>query len=285
MSAHSKTHDPDKLSQQHRAVLKMLGKAFARVSHLFGYSANAVSGAFKEGYLEYLLEKSPRAKVVELALRSGLDRRQVSEFLKNHSVASWHKPTRFDLILSHLKWISENHSRNGRIPISGAEHSLEAACKQFATGNYTTSAVLQELIRRKNVILHGDEIELNNWYFVPNDEESSFQKAAIWSIETLTKTLDKNKHTANPAQRNFQRMLYSSQIPEYRVEQLHGEVVQRLSEYYQELTRLLEKAESDVRPGTFPVYGVSFYEFGRDDLAGFGATQHPEVPLKEDSKR
>ena len=281
MSQHTAPQKTD-LSRQHKAVLKMLGKAFARISHLFGYSAHAVSAAFKEGYLEYLLDKSPRAKVVELAIRSGLDRRQVSEYLKKRSVASWHKPTRFDLILSQLKWISENHAPNGRIPISGSEHSLEAACKQFATGCYTLPAVLNELIRRKNVTLYGEEIELNDWYFVPNEEENDFQKAAIWSVETLTKTLDKNKHTANPAQRNFQRMLYSSQIPEYRVEQLHGEVMQRLSGYYEELTQLLEKAESDVRPGTFPLYGIAFYEFGRDTLSGGLDTPAPQEKLDLD---
>ncbi len=267
MSQHTAPQNTD-LSRQHKAMLKMLGKAFARISHLFGYSAHAVAAAFKEGYLEYLLDKSPRAKVVELAIRSSLDRRQVSEYLKTRSVASWHKPTRFDLILSHLKWISENHAPNGRIPISGSEHSLEAACKQFATGCYTLPAVLNELLRRGYVEADGDFIKLLNWVALSENEESEFLKAAIWSVETLTKTLDKNKHTTNLTQRNFHRFLYSSQIPEYRVEQLHGEVMQRLSGYYEELTQLLEKAESDVRPGTFPLYGIAFYEFGRDTLSG-----------------
>jgi len=265
-SDHS-VNDKHTLTSHHETVLKMLGRAFARVSHLFGYSAREVGRAFKEGYLEYLLEKSPRAKVVELALQSGLDRRQISEYLKTNTVNSWHKPTRLDLILSHLKWISEKHSVDGYIPLYGNGFTLEATCKQFATGNYTTAAVLQELLRRQAVKLRGEKLELINWAVLSDQEDRDFAKVAAWSIEMLSRTLAKNKHTKLPAMRNFHRFLYSTQIPNYRVNEVHNEVVSKLSQYYHELTALLEEAESDVRPGTFPVYGISFFEFGRESLA------------------
>lgn len=263
MKNNKKNHS---LSKQHQTLLKMLGKAFARISHVFGYNARQVCAAFKEGYLEYVLEKNPDAKVVNLALCSGIDRRQVSEYLKNRAVPGWHRPTRLSLILSGLKWLGERNGNN-RIPVYGDNNSLDALCRQYAAGCYTTTAVLQELVRRGNIRLEGEHIVLNDWLLISNEKSFNFMQTAIWSIETLTRTLDKNHHTLESAQRNFQRMLYSSQIPEYRVEQLHGEIMEKLTSYYREITALLEKAESNVRPGTFPVYGVSFYEFGRDSLS------------------
>ncbi len=278
---HQQTTPYPAIDKQHRAVLRMLGRAFARLSHLFGYSAHAVSTAFKEGYMEYMLEKSPRAKVVEIAIRSGIDRRHVSEYLRHRHIKSWHKPTRFDLILSELKWLTER-SDDGRIPVHGATHSLEAICKRHASGNYTTAAVLDELIRKDNVEYYteNDQIRLKNWLSISSNDE--FSKAAIWSVELLTQTLEKNKNTPDPAQRNFQRFLYSSQIPQYRVEELHGEIMEKLNGYYQELTGLLEKAESNVRPGTFPLYGVSFYEFGREPLPGQPPIDKKNPPLDND---
>ncbi len=252
--------------EMHLTIVRLVGAAFAQITRNLDIGSGELIAAFKEGLLQSAFRDNPRATVAEVSLQTGIDRRHVSEFKKKKSIPGLYKQTRLGLIWQELKWLAQNRYTDGKIPKKGSTHSFESVCKAYANGSYTHTAIYNELCRRKVIRDHGDSISLCQNHLGMIEDKEEYNKIVALLLARLAQSLTLNSRVTENQDKNFIRTVYSSQIPEYKMDALHPLVHKTLQRHFEEINKLLSAHEIDVRPGTFTPYGVSFFEFGRQHI-------------------
>jgi len=252
--------------QRYHRIIKVLARTCARIILSVNRPAQDFIRAFNEGLIELLRHNNPRITITEMTLRTGIDRRQISQYLKNRPVTAWQKRNAITMILAEIERTIQQHYSDGVLPLKGEAHSFESICQRLAPGQLYATAVLRELTRLGNVTQEKNGIVLRNKYYFPRDDSLDFLNMTVWAMDQLGKTIEFNRLTAEAELKNFQGSVYSTQIPPWKAERLHPRMKATLARYYDEVAELLAEVEDPNIPvGFYPPYGASFFELGRTE--------------------
>lgn len=255
---------PEDGKLRYQRIIKILAKTCARIVLSVNRPAQDFIRAFNEGLIDLLRKHNPRMTIAEMTLRTGIDRRQISRYLKQEPVAAWQKRNAISMILAEIERSIQAHFPDGVLPLTGEPDSFEAICRRLVAGKLHATAVLKELLRLGNIEEAGNGIRLKSIDYYPQKDSLDFLNMTVWALDQLGQTIEYNRLTPNAAQRNFQRSVYSTQIPPWTVEKLHPKLKGTLEKYHAEVAAMLKKAEDKNTPvGFYPAYGASFFELGR----------------------
>ncbi len=264
---------PERQNRRYWRIIKILGHTCARILLSINRPASDFVRVLNEGMIDLLTKNNPRMTIAELSLRTGIDRRQVSTYLKKREVAAWKKSPINSAVLAEISRCINRHYPDGRLPISGTKPSFESICAQTVPGRYHSRAVLKELVRMGNVAEKDGYLTIVESTCTPRPDDLNFLEMNVWALEQLGRTIEFNR-LAPEAQRNFQRSVFSTQIPPWQVEQLHPTLRSMLQKHYQEVMELLQsKEDPNVPVGFYPPYGASFFELGRSETAPYNPDQ------------
>jgi len=264
---------PEGEKQRYWRIIKILGHTCARILLSINRPVSDFVRVLNEGMIDLITKTNPRITIAELSLRTGIDRRQISAYLKKREVTAWKKTSTSSRILGEIRRVIHIHYPDGLLPINGDAPSFESICAQLVPGRYHSRAVLTELIRTGNLSEENGFVRLVNDQCTPDSDSLDFLNMTVWALEQLSRTIEYNR-LAPTSQRNFQRSVYSTQIPPWQVEQLHPAMRELLQKQYQEVVELLQAKEDPTVPvGFYPPYGASFFELGRTENNPAGPEQ------------
>jgi hypothetical protein len=227
-----------------------------------------------ESYIEKT-SKNSRGKISSIAYQTGLDRREVSSLLKDKDISSSHAEvarSREGNILDH--WISNqpfcDETGNPKpLKRSGSGLSFEMLTQRFGK-NISHGPILESLINANCVEIIDGKVHLIKKAFIPNEPVSvSKIEIAANSIKRLTNTIAHNfDHESNT---NFQRNLYSIQIPKNNISSFKQEITTMMKNLYNntiipKFEEIEEKYASINVPKDQCRVGLGFFYFDEDDL-------------------
>lgn len=116
-------------------------------------------------------KKRPRSSVVDVAARTNIDRRFITDALNHKSIPP--KPPKVTAIFDEVYQICSKQQTR-LIHKTEGEDSFESVCRRFASGSLTPKAVFKELFRQSKLRDHGDYYELMK----PKHAAQKLQKAS-----------------------------------------------------------------------------------------------------------
>ena len=249
------------VSAKYQRVIRQLAKAVARLVRLVDKPSMDFVKAYKAGIIECLLEENPRMHISELSIRSGIDRRQISVFLRDKKLSEKEKRNKVLMVLSELGRITESHYPDRKIPRNGREPSFDSICKKYANGDYSPGAILKELKRKGNVVDHGSTVELVSTKLKHDTNEIELLGFVATTVDRFSQTTVYNQRHERPEERLLQRSVTSTRIPIECQQQVIQELKRVLERAHDDCLKIIESKESNVSVGTFEPIGVSLFQF------------------------
>lgn len=258
-------HTKQQENSQQSGLLKpltLLSSLSAKITLKFGFIWREFVESYKQNLVKEAKKQNPSYSTVELAGRTGIDRRYIAEYLKTDEVKL--KPTKVQLTLRQIKMQCERNNVES-IKKSGPFQSFESICLQTAHGTLTPNSIAKELIRQGNIKDCGDHYKLVNWSYTPDHKNlnASFRLLSQ-ELDRLTDTYISNTQYEEKIKRKYQRNIYSSQIPPEKFAQIETEISALLKSTLKEVDDVLCKYEENVPENTYPIYGASMFSFGPD---------------------
>ncbi len=255
----SQEHKINQLNVIPQKLVRLFSRAVAKLLLKFNISRHDYQHCLNEQLVLEAKRQNPKATKVELAVRTGIDRRFIAGYLSGEMPAV--KSNKLTLILTDIKWTLKKHYSGNRLPKKGPFQSFESICEQWSSGTLTYKAILKELVRVGSVIDHGDEVELIVAKHAECQKTRQHFEVASLIFNRYSETAVTNIEKQDIAEQNYQMSAYSTQVPPVEIPQLKAETKILLRRHCDEIINLLEKHESNVQPGTYPAYGVSVFEF------------------------
>lgn len=245
--------------EQEEAVIETLARAFAQIASRLDQPNHRFVKGFRKALMDTLIEDNPRITAAELALRTGIDRRHASEYLRTGEISTWKKHNKLPLILEDLKKLSDRRYPDRMIPKKG-KNSFTTICIKHANGSFTPNIILKELTRLGHTIPHGKTtVELINWEYGSSDEQIAELQEQATHMDRLAKAVgltqegsDANAYVATVA---------STKIPPLSLDKVEKDVKNTLKKASTQVENLLKKHEVEVPEGTFPEYGATVFKF------------------------
>ncbi len=254
-----------------KTCLRPLVRILVKQKVEFNSFQNLVRELFVEEAEKHITETSEncRGKISSIAYQTGLDRREVSRILKNNESSSHLEVARSreGNILDH--WLSNPpfcDSDGNAVPLkrSGPGLSFEMLTRRFGK-NISHGPILDSFIEAKCVEVRKGKVHLIKKAFVPKQPVSPEKiDIAAKSISRLTATIKHNFE--NETNTNFQRNLFSLQIPEHKTAMFKLEITEMMTELYEEtIIPRFEAIEEKYQDISVPKYesriGLGFFYF------------------------
>ncbi|VAW39117.1 hypothetical protein MNBD_GAMMA01-1241, partial [hydrothermal vent metagenome] len=204
--------------------------------------------------------QNPEYTMVQLACRTGIDRRYIGQYLASESFPV--KPPKAELVLEEVHRICvRNNSKY--INKTGPFQTFESVCNTLASGCLTHNAVATELLRQGNIIDRGKQYELVTQIYTPKQHDIVQQfKLLTTELTRMNDTVLYNFDTADKNQRQCQRNIYSTQVDPKHFPEIKVEMSKILNKTLANVDKILSKYEEDVPIGTYPAFGISAFMFG-----------------------
>lgn len=247
-----------------KKLLSLFSKAIAKLLLKFNISKHEYSHCLNEQLVLEAIRQNPKASKVELSVRTGIDRRFIAGYLKGEIPSP--KTNKLTLILSDMKWtLNKYYAGQNKMQKKGPFRTFESICQQWSSGTFTYNSILEELVRIGSVLDHGDKVELIEAKHESLKNDAQYFEFSSYLINRVSDTIIHNTETENKTEQHFQMSAYSTQIPPENLNEIKKEVKKELRKYFKNTLQLLDKHEADVKPDTYPAYGVSFLEFNDDE--------------------
>lgn len=247
-----------------KKLISLFSRAVAKLLLKFNISRHDYNHSLNEQLVLEAKKQNPSATMVELAVRTGIDRRFISAYLSGEAPIV--KSNKLSLILSDIKWtLKKDYPGKKCIPKKGPFKTFESICEQWSSGTLTYKAVLKELVRIGSVIDHGEKVEL-----ISAKESDIVKNIQYFDISTslinrYTSTVVLNLKDIDVKDKNYQMSAMSTQIAPDDIGIAKLEMRKLLKSNSKNVINLLEKYESDVKPDTYPAYGASVFEFNDNE--------------------
>jgi hypothetical protein len=246
------------ISLKKRAIV-LLSRTFARVVLKFGLSRNFLIQSIEEQLVLEAKKQDPDASIVTLSIRTGIDRRYISGYLKGEAPES--KPDKIVVILEDIRWTINRFYEDGLLPKYGPVHTLQSIVEKRASGTLTLMAVLEELLRWGNIEEVGDYISVNNYYVKINKKNVNSSNIVGIQLNRDLSTMIYNSTKENVEDRLLYKCVSSSHIDPKYYASLHADLFEVTERYKEESNSLMISFEEDVPVGTYDQYGVTYLEF------------------------
>ena len=243
-----------------KKLISLFSRAVAKLLLKFNISRHDYNHSLNEQLVLEAQRQNPNATKVELAVRTGIDRRFISAYLSGETPLV--KSNKLVLILNDIKrTIQKDYPGRKCIPKKGPFKTFESICVQWSSGTLTYKAILKELIRIGSIIDHGGLIELVEVKYASVEETIRYFDLSANLLNRYSDTITFNLKNIDISEKHYQMTAFSTQIAPDNIQNVKYEILELLRKHNIMVTDVLEKYESDVKPGSYPAYGVSILEF------------------------
>lgn len=246
-----------------KKALALLSKAIAKIILKFHLPRSEFISALDENLVLQAKKQDPDASNVAIAIRTGIDRRYISKHLRGEMPVA--KPDKMAVILGDIRWTAHKFYKSDTIPKSGPFRTFQSICEARASGTLTYKAILEELIKTKNIQDLGNKIRVINFKFNNNMNEIDYSQLTATQIDRTVNTLIYNSNKEFQKDKLIQRTIYSTQVHPKNHFQLHIKLEPLIEKQYKEVASLIVRYEDDVEIGTYPQYGISFLEYKAEE--------------------
>ena len=139
--------------------ISRLAYTLAKTTLRFNLFVNEFIELYKFHMVLLAKKQNPTYSIVELSARTGLDRRYISQTLKNEELKKTNSKVR--LVLQQMRQVC-NRKNTNLIAKHGKKDSFESICKQVSSGSLTNNAVATELLRLGEIVDVGRKFEVDN---------------------------------------------------------------------------------------------------------------------------
>jgi len=191
--------------------ISRLAYTLAKISLRFNLFVNEFIELYKFHMVILAKKQNPKYSIVELSARTGLDRRYISDTLKNEELKRTNSKVR--MVLKQMREVCKRKNTHF-IAKHGIKDSFESICLQVSSGALSNSSVAMELLRLGEIVendrkyevvdLEGDSVDevlklsyatrklLNeiNKICVLNNTSTILKKGKKNSIEYIFKIID-----------------------------------------------------------------------------------------------
>lgn len=215
-----------------------------------------------------------RGKISSIAHQTGLDRREVSAILKAKNTITHEDAARSreSNILDH--WVSyppfcDDQGKPIPLKRSGSGLSFEVLTQRFGK-NISHGPILESFIDAGCVKIIDNKVHLIKKSFIPREEVSVAKiEIAANSIKRLTNTIAHNFEHKDDT--NFQRNLFSIQIPEEHIPAFRRDVTEMMITLYQDIItpkfEAIEEQYASIKvPKDQSRVGLGFFYFDENKL-------------------
>ncbi|VAW44568.1 hypothetical protein MNBD_GAMMA03-678 [hydrothermal vent metagenome] len=260
MNNNTKVQETAKLKTK---VQKLFADAVAKILIRFKFPRDQFYNFIDEKLILQVKKQDPDANILAIAIRTGIDRRYVSQYLKGEIPRA--KPNRMAMILEEIHWTARKFYNSTKLPKKGPFRTFQSICEQLASGVLTYNAILAELVNNGNIKDLGDKVEVVDINYNIKHDEVELSEISARQINRLTDTSIYNSNKQNRKDRYIDRTIYSTQINPKKYSRLHQEIEPLVAGYYEEINQKLISYEDDVEVGTYPQYGISFLEYRTEE--------------------
>jgi hypothetical protein len=242
-----------------KKAIALLTRAIAKIMLKFRLPRNELINALDENLVLEAKNQDPDASNVAIAIRTGIDRRNISQLLKGD--APQPKPSKMTVILEDINWIAHKVYKSNKIPKTGPFRTFQSICEQRASGTLTYKAILKELVENGNLKDLGNKVEFVDLMSKNLNDNVNYSELTANQINRIVETIIFNSETKNLKETFVQRTVFTTQVNPTNFINLHGELKQKTQEFRNEINSLMISYEDDVKVGTHPEYGYSFLEY------------------------
>lgn len=215
---------------------------------------NNIQKAYVQAAIELLEEAQIKPTIQAIAVKTGLDRRAVSDILKNlHS--SEKSMNKMDLLLDELQKKKE-HSQN---PISAA--TLNQIIDGIYGGHIRAKAVTRELIAQDVLRPQGKQYLINKALQAYLIEQRELADEVDITTKRLFDTFYQKMYGQNQAEHLNLASVYSSQIPDSKHNELNEIIEGKMQQFQSEMESLIRTYETKVKAGSFANVGFAQFQF------------------------
>ena len=246
-------------------ILAKLANLTAKISLKYDINFQEFFNLYKIALVKQAKKQRPKTSIVEIACRTGVDRRYIKQYLQSTEATSRTPKTK--LVLNELKDICLKNDNN-IIKKHGHFQSFESICNKLAYGSLTPVSIAKELIRQGKIEDLGNKYKLLEWRYVPNEQEDEQQLNHLTTeLDHLTDTIIYNFNQTEKSDKQFQRNIYSTLIPPDKFPEVKQRVSKILEKSLNDVDKTLMKFETKVTTGTYPTFGVSMFVFGYENFS------------------
>jgi len=256
-------HKVQEITKLKKKAIELFSDAIAKVLLKFKFSRGDLYNSIDEKLVLQARKQDPNASIVTIAIRTSIDRRYVSKYLKGKMPVS--KPDKMAIILEDLRWTAHKYYSSNKLPKLGYFRTFQSICEQRASGTLTYMAILEEFIKLGNIKDLGNKVEIIDPTFTRRKNEVDFSNLTATQINRIVDTLIFNSSIKSKKSRLLERSIYSTQIPPHQYGSLHSDLEKLFYKYYQEIEDTFLHYESNVEMDTYPQYGVSLFEYKTEE--------------------
>ena len=161
--------------------ISRLAYTMAKITLRFNLFVNEFIELYKFHMVLLAKKQNPTNSIVELSARTGLDRRYITETLKNEELKKTNSKVR--LVLQQMRLVCKTKNTN-LIAKHGNKDSFTSICKQVSSGSLTNNAVATELLRLGEIVDSDrkfEVVDLNNSHFF-DSLKLYYESRRIWKI-------------------------------------------------------------------------------------------------------
>lgn len=264
MQINTNSQNKNHLNAIPKRLIQLFSKAIAKLLLKFNVSKHDYDHYLNEQMVLEAKRQNPKISQVEIAVRTGIDRRYIAAYLKGEMPKV--KSNKLFLILNDLKWTLDKYYDGGKkLPKRGPFKSFESICEEWSSGSLTYRSILSELVRIGSVIDHGKKVELVQVKINQLKENNDFFEMSSNLMNRISNTIISNSELQNLSDQYFQMTAFSTQIPPQNIKNVKVEIKEELRLANKKAIEILEKYEEKVEPETYEPYGVSFLEFNDNE--------------------
>ena len=154
--------------------ISRMAYVLAKITLKFNFIVHEFIELYKFHLVALARKQNPKYSIVELSARTGLDRRYVSNTLKNEELKKTNP--KLPMVLNQIRQLCIKNKTN-LIVKYGKNNSFEQICAQFSSGALTNNAISKELIRQ------GELIDQDRKYKVVNLTNATTANSLIYFNE------------------------------------------------------------------------------------------------------
>jgi hypothetical protein len=241
-------------------LINKVAQVSAKISLRFGFFWQEFVEYYKKNLILEAKKENKNYSIVELSCRTGIDRRNVSHYIKTQELQI--KPSKIKMILDRIR-LHCNQNNINRIKKSGPFQTFESICLLSAHGTLTPNAIATELLRQGNITEKGDYFYLKEWKYTP-DHSDAMEHLRILALQMdhITNTIIYNSDQQDSKEKQFQRNIFSTQIPPQNQAIVKEKISKIMATAINDMDNVIVENEDSSPSCTYKPFGASLFVFG-----------------------
>ncbi len=229
----------------------------------FGLHFNEFTRNMQKAYIkaaqEILIDTEIKPNLQAIAIKTGMDRRTISEHINNINKSYTNPLNKMDMLIAQLQRHCHKTKSN-----AFTTNELKGIIDSIYGGHIRSGAITKELISN-NIIIQVENtlFKLNLTVQQKLEEISQMANEVDYTAKRLFQTYYKNMFKASNDKNKalLQSSSYSTKISPRHHDKVNKLIQDELQQSEKRIKNILKKFESNIPEGTFPEIGASQFQF------------------------